>query len=222
MNDVQQTLVNVRELIFSSRNIEAMTLLRSIDETIVPDVLKFSYYAMRMETEWKIESNVEVLKLGEKAAVYPINDENLSVLFHNMSTYAMQLQNFTLAQNYVDKCIKYACNDNLKASANKIQGRLYYYKKQYYTALKYMNIAALYADRTHNEELLFYIILEIANIFEKLEKFYTALMEVDRAEQYAKSCHNLTLFNRCTIRKAQLLYNLGCDADVKKIIRKFT
>lgn len=76
----------------------------------------------------------------------------------------------------------------------------------------------MYAERSHDDRFLCYIIMEIADSWYEKGFLSTALMEVDRAEEYANLCHELPLVNRCAIRKAQILYQLNRDADARKVI----
>ena len=78
--------------------------------------------------------------------------------------------------------------------------------------------ASFYAEKTHNELMLFYITLEIATVFEKLNLLRIAFSECDRAEKYARSLRDGVSFYRCIVYKAQLLYKLGMENEVKKLI----
>lgn len=203
---------------YFGKNVEAMTLLQSIPEDAVPRDYQFFYFYNRFQLEYKIKGDDSSFKFAERAIELAANDGQRSAVYSNLATYAIQKNELSFAQNYATQCLKYAMVDGDKASAYKIQGRLDAIKKDYDKALENQNIAAMYAERSHDDKLLFFIIMEIADSWYEKGYLSIALMEVDRAEEYAKLCHELSLFDRCAIRKAQILYQLNRDVDARKVI----
>lgn len=200
------------------KNVEAMTLLQSISEDVVPHDCLFFYFYNRFQLEYKIKGEKTSFVFAEKAIKVAANDDQRSAVYSYLATYAIQKNDFPLAQDYATQCLKYAMVDGSKAAAYKIQGRLDAIKKDYDKALENQNLAAMYAERSHDDRFLCYIIMEIADSWYEKGFLSTALMEVDRAEEYANLCHELPLVNRCAIRKAQILYQLNRDADARKVI----
>lgn len=220
--DFEAVFSEIHKLMLSAKFIEAKFMLQSMNEEKIPDAYRYLYYNLLFETTFKTHNDEtqfnESLKYLERAVEYTEDTDQKSTIYGNIAVYLIQKNRMVDAQSYVDKCFEFALSDSSKTFAYKIKGRILYLNNSLDESLECFTEAAHYAEITHNENMLFYITLEIAFVFEKMNRVNIAFSECDKAEQYARFLKDLNLFHRCAIYKAQLLYKLGRDEDAKKLI----
>lgn len=214
----------VNKLILNNRFIEAKNILLSVNEDDILDSEKFVYYNfcfnvfIKTANVYHEHSFLEAINFGKKAILNTENLDRKSILSGNIAIYLMQMRKNQLAKDYVESCLDYAKTDNLKCFAFKIQGKLMMNEGLYAEALNCLTKAAYYAEKLNEECMQFHITLDIASVFERMKKYNLAYIEADRAEGYSKSLKDLNLFYRVTIFKAKLLYKLGRDTEVRRIV----
>lgn len=119
---------------------------------------------------------------------------------------------------YADKALSLVDEPVLKISPLSLKGFCLLDESKYEEALQCFGDAEYIAEQAHAPGERATTIMGIAKVYRAMGKLEIALSEMTRAERYAKETRNLELGLKFYIKKIDLLFEMGKDAEARQLI----
>ena len=190
-------------------------LVNNVDTLEVEDGVKFFILYNYFENAWKLKGFHAAY--AEKAIEYA-EPKAKSTVYQRLASYAIQKGDLDAASKYLELCEQYADGNNLLIDVYRTKGVLLFKKGQFEEAREALYKALAMAEAINQRVQCCYINMYLADVYKEMGKHELAFNYLTTAEQVACECHNIDLLYKCKIREATMLYALGRDADVKKVI----
>ena len=192
-------------------------LVKNVDALEVEDGVKFFILYNYFENAWKLKGFHAEFAYAEKAIEYA-EPKAKSTIYQRLASYAIQKGDFDAASKYLELCEQYADGESLQIDVYRTKGVLLFRKRLFEEAREALYEALTKAEAINQRVQCCYINMYLADVYKEMGKHELAFNYLATAEQVACECHNIDLLYKSKIREAKMLYALGRDADVKKVI----
>lgn len=190
------------------------------DERIPADI-RADYFCKRADIEWRMQKMEWAIASMSYAYSLAEDAHNKGVYACNLADFYFKVGKISESIAYCDKALMSTDEVDVQIRAKHFKGRAICFSgnvSDLNESIRILNEAAEEAEKGMFYTELALIIMDLSNVFVKMGMIDTAITELYRAEGYMRKNNNLDLYTRLCVKRAQLLYEQGCDEEAKKLI----